>query len=189
MKIEIENQLLLSSEVKRKSILLSNDIEKCINLITDAIKRGNKILVAGNGGSAADAQHMAAEFVGRFRLERKAIPCISLTTDTSIITAWSNDYNFESIYERQIEALGQEGDIFIGISTSGNSANIIRGIKKAKDLQIKCICLLGKHGGVLKEAGDVNLIVPSDDTPRIQEVHETIIHIICDLVEKQLFKY
>jgi D-sedoheptulose 7-phosphate isomerase len=141
-------------------------------------------LIAGNGGSAADAQHFAGEIVGRFKKERKGYPAIALTTDASIITSWANDYDFNTIFSRQIEALGKEGDVFLGISTSGNSKNIIEAVKKAKEMGIFCICLLGKDGGELKNLTDLSIIIPSDNTPRIQECHIMIIHIICEELEK-----
>lgn len=166
---------------------LAAAISSAATAIAEALQRGNKILIMGNGGSAADAQHMAAEIVGRFRLERKGLPAIALTTDTSILTSVGNDYGFESIFSRQVEALASAGDLVIGISTSGNSPNV----KKALDLARECGCrtigLLGKDGGPIKESVDMPLTVVAGDTPRIQEGHITIIHIICDLVERELF--
>ena len=185
----IEKMINESVDVKNKvKLKLSKKIEESANLIISSLKKGNKVLIAGNGGSAADAQHFAAELVGRFRLERKALPCIALTTDTSIITAWANDYNFETLFERQIEALGKEGDMFIGISTSGNSQNIIKAIKKSKELGLNTIALLGKEGGKTKGLADMELIIPSDNTPRIQESQIMILHIICELIENSLFE-
>jgi D-sedoheptulose 7-phosphate isomerase len=140
----------------------------------------------GNGGSAADCQHLAAEFVGRFKLERKGYPAIALTTDTSILTAVGNDYSFDSIFSRQIEALGKEGDLVVGISTSGNSKNIIRGVEKAKELGLYTVGLLGKDGGALKDLVDLPLVVPIDNTARIQECHILIGHIVCEIVEERL---
>jgi len=164
------------------------NLEKMIEKITECLERGNKILICGNGGSAADSQHFAAELVGRFKLERKGLPAIALTTDTSILTAIGNDYGFDHIFERQIEALGKEGDILVGISTSGNSENVIRAVKKAKDMGVYTIGLLGKDGGKLKDLVDLSLIVPSNSTPRIQECHVLIYHIVCEEVERRLFK-
>ncbi len=164
------------------------NLEKTIEKITECLKRGNKILICGNGGSAADSQHFAAELVGRFKLERKGVPAIALTTDTSILTAIGNDYGFNKIFERQVEALGEEGDLLVGISTSGNSENVIRAVEKAKEKGIYTIGLLGKNGGKLKDLVDLPLIVPSNDTPRIQECHVLIYHIICEEVEKKLIK-
>lgn len=177
-----------SVEVKiRVKNTLTEDIIKTVEIISNCFKVGGKILVCGNGGSAADAQHMAGEFVGRFKLERKALPCIALTTDTSILTAWSNDYSYDTIFERQVEALGNKNDLLIGISTSGNSINIIKAVDKAKVLGMRVIILSGRDGGKLKDKSDVNLIVNSHNTPRIQESHIMIIHILCELVDKKLF--
>ncbi len=164
------------------------NLEKAIVIISKCLKRGNKILICGNGGSAADSQHFAAELVGRFKLERKGLSAIALTTDTSILTAIGNDYGFDKIFERQVEALGKEGDVLVGISTSGNSENVIKAVKKAKEIGIYTIGLLGKSGGKLKDLVDLSLIVPSGNTPRIQECHLTIYHIICEEVEKRLFE-
>ncbi len=159
-------------------------IERIIDLLNDCFKNGNKILIAGNGGSAADAQHFAAEIVCQFKKERKGYPAIALTTNSSVVTAWSNDYDYDSVFSRQIEALGKSGDVFIGISTSGNSENIIKAVQKAKESGLKTVCLLGRDGGKLKNVADISLIVSSNNTPRIQEIHITVIHIICEEVEK-----
>ncbi|CAB3289303.1 putative phosphoheptose isomerase [Methanocaldococcus lauensis] len=176
-----------SANVKLKFIEENEEkLEKAIEIISKALKNGNKILICGNGGSAADSQHFAAEIVGRFKLERKGLPAIALTTDTSILTAIGNDYGFEKIFERQVEALGKKGDVLIGISTSGNSENVIRAVNKAKEMGIYTIGLLGKGGGKLKDIVDLALIVPSNDTARIQECHLTIYHVICEEVEKKL---
>lgn len=172
--------------VVSKDQILKNGIREAIILISDCFDSKNKVLVAGNGGSAADAQHFAAEFVGHYKLERKAYPTIALTTDTSILTAWSNDYKFDTVFSRQIEAIGNTGDIFFGISTSGNSKNIIEGIKRAKEKGLKTICLLGRSGGAIKGMPDISLIVPSFNTPRIQEVHTMVLHIICEEIEKRI---
>ncbi len=159
-------------------------IEQVVAFLIDCFKNGNKILIAGNGGSASDAEHFAAEIVCKFKKERRGYPAIALTSNSSIITAWSNDYDFKSVFARQIEALGKPGDVFTGISTSGNSENIIEGVKKAKETGLKTICLLGRDGGKLKNSADISLIVPSNDTARIQEAHIMLIHIICEEVEK-----
>jgi len=142
-------------------------LEKAINLIKSCFKGKNKILIAGNGGSAADAQHFAAEIVCKFKKERAGYPAIALTVNSSVITAWGNDYDFDSIYSRQVEAFGQAGDVFIGISTSGNSKNIIDAVIKAKQLGIKSFCLLGNGGGELANLADLSIIIPSVNTPRI----------------------
>lgn len=175
--------------IKLRKVILSdvdfiNQINLIIKKIVSCFENGGKILIAGNGGSAADAQHFAAEFMGRYLLTRKGYPAIALTADTSFITAWSNDFNFDTIFSRQIEALAKAKDLFIGISTSGNSINIINAIKTATKLGIESICLLGKDGGKLKEIANTSLIVPSGDTALIQEVHIMLIHIICEEVEK-----
>ncbi|AEF95810.1 D-sedoheptulose 7-phosphate isomerase [Methanotorris igneus] len=177
-----------SAKVKLKFIEENEEnLRKSIEIIAEVLKNGNKILICGNGGSAADAQHFAAEIVGRFKLERKGLPAIALTTDTSILTAIGNDYGFEMIFERQVEALGKKGDVLVGISTSGNSKNVIRAVNKAKEMGIYTIGLLGKGGGKLKDIVDLALVVPSNDTARIQECHLTIYHVICEEVEKRLF--
>ncbi|KKR33843.1 MAG: Phosphoheptose isomerase [Candidatus Gottesmanbacteria bacterium GW2011_GWC2_39_8] len=158
-----------------------------VNVITAAIKRNKKILVCGNGGSAADASHFAGELVGRFKNhKRKGLPVIALNTDMSVITAWANDSSYETIFSRQVEALGQAGDILIGISTSGISQNLIEAFRKAKEKKLICIGLLGKSGGSLLELSDIAILVPSYDSQRIQEIHINIIHTVCELVEKQL---
>ncbi len=163
-----------------------DELKKTINKIVECIKKGNKLIICGNGGSAADSQHFAAELVGRFKLERNGYPAISLTTDTSIITAIGNDYGFDKIFERQLEAIGEEGDVLIGISTSGNSENIINAVKLSKKMGVYTIGLLGKGGGKLKDLVDIPLVVPSNDTPHIQECHVCIYHVICEEVEKIL---
>ena len=155
-------------------------------IIANALKDGNKVLLFGNGGSAADAQHIAAEIVGRFKKERKALPAIALTTDTSILTAVGNDYGFETIFERQIEALCMPGDIAIGITTSGNSENVIRALKKAHDLGATTIALTGRDGGKVVDIAHYSFIVPSYDTARIQECHITIGHVLCEIIEHLL---
>ena len=184
MKNEIKSIIEESIETNKLTQSLSPQIEKAANLIIDALKKNKKILIAGNGGSASQASHFAAEFIGRYKIERKGLPCIALTTDTSILTAWSNDYNFETVFERQIEALANAGDVFIALSTSGNSKNLIKAIETARKLNVHVIGLLGKDGGKMKNTPSVEIIVPSDNTPRIQEAHLMILHIICELVEK-----
>ena len=168
--------------------MLAEPIAECVRLIVSALKKGHKVLIMGNGGSAADAQHLAAELVGRFLLERKALPAIALTTDTSILTAIGNDYGFEEVFKRQVEALAHPGDILIGISTSGNSTNILRALDEGREIGVTTIGLLGRDGGEIGKRVDLALTVPSPDTPRIQETHLFIMHILCDLVEKDLFQ-
>ena len=166
---------------------LATHVAECAQLLIDTLQAGQKILIMGNGGSAADAQHFAAEMVGRFLLERRALPAIALTTDTSILTAVGNDYGFDDIFKRQVEALAKPGDVLIGISTSGNSQNIKRAFAAGKNLGVKTVGLLGRDGGEIASLADLYLTVPSLETPRIQEAHLVMIHILCDLVEKGLF--
>ncbi len=156
-------------------------------LISDCLKSGGKLLLFGNGGSAADAQHLAAEFVGRFRAERRALPAIALTTDASILTAVGNDYGFDQIFSRQIQALGEANDVAVGISTSGNSPNVIAGMQEASKQKLKTIGLAGNDGGAVAKAADVRIVISSANTARIQECHITIGHILCELVEKDFF--
>ncbi len=158
------------------------------SLIAETFTRGNKLLLIGNGGSAADAQHIAAEFVNRFRIERPPLPALALTTDTSIITSIGNDYEFRQIFAKQVKALGKEGDILMAISTSGSSPNILEAIKAARKMDIKVIGLTGRDGGEMAGMVDIPLVVRSDNTPRIQEVHITVGHILCELVDYILFK-
>lgn len=167
---------------------LTKKIAKAANLTVRTYKRGNKILLCGNGGSAADCQHIAAELVGRFKKERRALPAIALTTNTSILTAVTNDYWYDFLFARQIEALGEKGDILFVFSTSGESTNIIRAVEIAKSLELKTIGLLGGTGGKLKKIVDLPIIIPAGSPDRIQETHITIGHIICDIVENELFK-
>ena len=175
-------------ELKNKVIKdLPDKIVEAAKLIAEALKAGKKVLFFGNGGSAADAQHMACELIGRYKKERKALPAIALSTNTSNLTAISNDYSFDDIFSRQIEGLGQKGDIAFGISTSGNSRNVIKAIELAKKQGLKTIGLLGCDGGKIKDISDLSIIVPAKSTPRIQESHLTIEHIICELVEEELF--
>ena len=166
---------------------LTPAIESAVSLLAGAFRSGNKLLVMGNGGSAADAQHFAAEIVGRFKLERRALPALALTTDTSILTAVGNDYGFQSIFARQVEAHAAPGDVVIGISTSGNSPNVQLALQCAALSGCRTVALLGKDGGGIKDVAELSIIVPSQDTPRVQEGHITIIHILCDLVERELF--
>ena len=162
-----------------------DEIDDSIRLLLDCIKKDGKIILFGNGGSAADAQHIAAEFVGRFKIERISMPAIALTTDSSILTSIGNDYSFELIFSRQGESLVQEGDVVIALSTSGNSINVLNGVKMAKKKKAKIIGLLGNSGGKISELSDVSIIVNSNSTPRIQEGQRLIAHIICEIVEKQ----
>jgi D-sedoheptulose 7-phosphate isomerase len=187
---EIKKHIENSIEIKKlvlNDLIILEQIKKSASIITDAYKSGFKTLIAGNGGSAADAQHMAGEFVSRFQFDRPGIPSLALTTDTSIITAIGNDFGYNELFARQIEAQGVSGDIFIGISTSGNSKNIIEGIRKCIEKKIFIIGLTGKTGGEMVKLCNICIRVPSSDTPRIQEVHLLIEHIICSVVEENLF--
>lgn len=166
---------------------LAGQIVLTARRLIETLKIGNKLLIMGNGGSAADAQHFAGEIVSRFRMERPGLPAIALSTDTSIITAIGNDYGFERVFSRQVEALAAPGDALIGISTSGNSANILKALEVGRQAGCSTIGFLGRDGGTIKPLCDLALIMPSDDTPRIQEGHITVIHIICDLIEQGLF--
>jgi D-sedoheptulose 7-phosphate isomerase len=161
-------------------------IVQAAHVIVAALRRGNKVLLCGNGGSAADAQHIAAEIVGRFKAERDGLPAIALTTDTSILTAVGNDYGFENVFARQMRALAREGDVLVAISTSGNSENVIRAVEMARESGVTSIGLLGRDGGRLAALVDIALVVPSQDTARIQEAHITIGHIICELLDEAL---
>lgn len=181
----------ISASIETKQALLSSpgvneSIANAANITLDAYRNGRKIIIAGNGGSAADAQHIAAEFVSRFEFDRPGLPAMALTTDTSILTAIGNDYGFERLFSRQIEANGQTGDVFVGISTSGNSPNILSAFKTAKEHGLRTIGLAGV-GGQIQEACDICISVPSSHTPRIQESHILIGHIICAYVEEEMF--
>jgi len=186
MKDIIENEIMQSSNVIKNSVSLSNIISQTIDEIVHCLKNKNKIILFGNGGSAADAQHIAAEFLGKFLIERQSLPAIALSTNSSTITALGNDYSIETIFSRQCEALVNPGDVVIGISTSGNSKNILEGLRLSKTKGAKTIGLLGNGGGMIKDLADISLIVPSDSVPHIQETHRVIYHIICDHVEQLL---
>ncbi|MEW5766507.1 MAG: D-sedoheptulose 7-phosphate isomerase [bacterium] len=187
MKELIKQALAESAEIKSELAKEVNLIIKIAEAFMATYQQGGKVILFGNGGSAADAQHIAAELVGRFKRERSALPAIALTTNTSILTALANDYSFDDIFARQVEALVKKGDLCLGISTSGNSPNVLAGIREAKKLGAKTIGFTGQSGGKLAGLTDLCLKVPSNDTPRIQEAHITIGHIICDLVERELF--
>lgn len=187
----IKDQIKKSYETKQliyENEDLVDKIKEVTTLCVELYKKGlNKTILAGNGGSAADAQHIAAELVGRYGFDRPSLASLALTTDTSNITAIGNDYGYDKIFSRQLEGMGQKGDIFIGISTSGNSKNIINAFECAKEKGIKTVALVGRDGGEMAKIADISLIVPSDSTPRIQESHILIGHIICDIIEKELF--
>ena len=181
----------LQESIAVKQLLLEQHVEVIVQIANEMIEvlwQGNKILLFGNGGSAADSQHIAAELVGRFGIERPSMPAIALTTDTSILTAIANDYHYDEIFARQIEGLAQIGDIAIGISTSGNSRNVIRAVETANARGVKTIALTGGTGGELAKKAHRSLIIPSKNTQRIQEAHITVGHILCELIEGELVR-
>lgn len=184
---------ILKGSINVKHAMLEDDVllqtvRESINVIVKAFENGNKLLFCGNGGSAADAQHLAAEFSGRFYLDRKALPAEALHCNTSYLTAVANDYSYDRIYSRLVEGLGHAGDVLIGLSTSGNSKNIVQAFEAARKKEMITIAFTGKSGGELKNLADLLLNVPSDDTPRIQEGHITLGHIICQMAEAELFE-
>ena len=189
LKDAISKQILDS--IKVKELLVDEKylsiIEKIAKTITVAYLSGKKVILCGNGGSASDAQHIEGELVGRFKMERRALPAVAITSGSATVTAIGNDYGYDDIFRRQIEAHGVAGDVFIGFSTSGNSANVLAAVEQAKKTGMTTVGFLGKSGGKLKEMVDIPFIVPSDDTPRIQECHILTGHIVCDMVEKSLF--
>ena len=187
MRDKIKDILLESIQVKEE--LLRTSIGKIIeitDIVIDCLKKNGKVILFGNGGSASDSQHIAAELVGRFKKDRTGLAAIALTTNTSILTALANDYGYEIVFAKQIEALGQKNDVAIGISTSGKAKNVVLGIKQAKKMGLKTIALTGTDGGELAKLTDVSLVVPSSVTARIQEAHITIGHIVCELVEQAI---
>ena len=186
----IESRLTESIEVKQKILgdgKLLEEISRASEMLKSSLQNGGKILICGNGGSASDSQHFAAEIIGRFQKERAALAAIALNSDVAAMTAIANDYGYEEVFARQVTGLACKNDVFVGISTSGNSENIWRALQAAKDAQIDTIALTGKTGGRLACNADCSIIVPSDVTARIQECHICIIHILCELVEDALF--
>jgi len=189
MKEEILQAFKDSSEVKARFVRNHADLLiQVVKVLVAAFKGGHKVLLFGNGGSAADAQHLAAEFVNRFVIERPPLPAIALTTDTSILTSISNDYGYADTFAKQVKALGKEGDVAVGISTSGTAANVVKAIKVAKDMGMKTVGLTGGDGGDLAKIVDFALVVDSAATPRIQETHITIGHVLCEMVDRMLFQ-
>ncbi|MGH9387899.1 MAG: D-sedoheptulose-7-phosphate isomerase [Vicinamibacterales bacterium] len=181
---QIRAQFEEAIEVKRRSLSLIEAVGNTADLLITAVRAGHKVLVCGNGGSAADAQHFAAELVGRFERERAALPAVALTTDSSILTAWSNDYGYRTVFARQVMALGVPGDVLVGISTSGNSPSVICAMEEAHRRGLRLVALTGRGGGALAAMpGVCSVIVPADQVSRIQEVHITIIHIWVRLLE------
>jgi D-sedoheptulose 7-phosphate isomerase len=190
MKTTISNIIKASIDVKQHIIendAFINKIQQCVELITTAFKNGNKVLFCGNGGSAADAQHLAAEFTGRFYKDRDALFAEALHVNSSYMTAVANDYSFDVVYSRMLNGIGKTGDVLVAISTSGNSANIVNAVNTAKEKGMTTIGFTGQIGGKLKDICDILINVPSTDTPRIQESHILVGHIICQLVEQQYF--
>lgn len=184
MKTTIQNEFKSHLETITKVLSSSSEkLEEISKLAVQTLKNGNKILFFGNGGSAADAQHLAAELTGRYKTERRGLPGIALTTDTSALTAIGNDYGYDRVFDRQVEALANKGDLLIGISTSGNSKNIINAFKVGKELGCKCVGMSGRDGGAMNEVCDINLVVPSDNTPRIQEMHILFGHTLCQIID------
>jgi D-sedoheptulose 7-phosphate isomerase len=179
--IAVKNVLLLDENYQRSVIRVAMRV-------AEAVSSGGKVIFFGNGGSAADAQHLAAEFTGRFLKERPALPALALSVNSSSLTAIGNDYGFDLVFARQMEALGRGGDVAIGISTSGNSPNVIRALEVAKSKSVYTVSLTGKSGGKLKDIADCTICIPSEETPRIQECHILTGHLICEVVEQALFK-
>ena len=190
MKDAIVQAFRESADVKVRFIRQNAEfLAQAVKMIVQAFKAGNKVLLFGNGGSAADAQHIAAEFVNRFLIERPPLPAIALTTDTSILTSISNDYGYADSFAKQVKALGKEGDVAVGISTSGAAANVIKAIQVAKEMGLKTVGLSGRDGGELSRLVDIALVVDSQSIPRIQEVHITIGHVLCEMVDRMLFQH
>lgn len=186
MRDKIKDLLLESIQIKEELLRTKvGEILKITKLIIDSLKKGGKVIIFGNGGSASDSQHIAAELVGRFKKDRSPLPAIALTTNTSILTAVANDYGYEFVFAKQIEALAAKNDVAIGISTSGRAKNVLCAIKQAKNMGIKTIALSGSDGGELAKLADISFVVPSTVTARIQEAHITIGHIICELIEEE----
>lgn len=183
IRAELEESLKIKQRVIDEQILV---IQEILTALLQALSAGNKVILFGNGGSAADSQHIAGELVSKFRRERRAFPAIALTTDTSILTSIANDFCFEHVFARQIEALGAPGDIALGISTSGDSPNVLQALRVARELGLVTIGFTGEDGGELKGAVDICLRVPSNSTPRIQEMHITVAHTLCELIEREL---
>jgi D-sedoheptulose 7-phosphate isomerase len=186
---EIEAQVRASIAAKERLLAQGGAevIERMAQVAVKALKAGGRIYVCGNGGSAADSQHIAGELVGRFLKERAALPCVALSTDTSVLTAVANDYDFSEVFARQVEAHARPGDVVLGISTSGNSPNVVKALERARELGAATLALSGRGGGRLAQVADVCLTAPGDSSPRIQEVHITAAHVLCDLIERRMF--
>ncbi len=189
MKEEIVQIFQESADLKLRFVRQNAGVlNQIVKAVVNAFKAGNKVLLFGNGGSAADAQHIAAEFINRFLIERPPLPAIALTTDSSILTSISNDYGYVDSFSKQIKALGKEGDVAIGISTSGSAANVLKAMKVAREMGLKTVGLTGTDGGELAKVVDLAIVVDSQVTPRIQEVHITIGHVLCEMVDRMLFQ-
>ena len=190
MNLLMRVQEAVAESIRLKSQFVAEQAEDLVaaaRMLAQVFKKGGKVLIFGNGGSAADAQHLAAEFVNRFLVERPPLAALALTTDTSILTAVANDYDFLEVFAKQVRALGRRGDAALGISTSGASPNVVAGLKAARELGLKTLALSGGDGGPVAASADLALVVPSRQTPRIQEVHITMGHVLCDLVDYLLF--
>jgi len=183
----IRNQILGIADNFKVLASMAGDIEQAARACVDTLKAGNKIMFCGNGGSAADSQHLAAELVGRYKLNRPAMNALALTVDTSILTAVGNDYGYETVFARQLEGVGRPGDLLVGLSTSGNSRNIILAMELARRMGIRTMALTGRSGGKMKAAADFCIAVPSDATNNIQEMHIAVGHLVCELVEQEMY--
>src|SRR3989338_191842 len=181
----IKEMIEESADLKKKVVQLTPQIGKAAKMIESALAKGNKLILAGNGGSSSQASHIAAEFTGRYKKERRSLPSISLSSEMSAVTAIGNDYGYDFVFSRQLEGLGSKGDVFVALSTSGNSINLIKAIEAAKKKGIATISLLGKDGGKMKGKADIDIIIPSQNTPRVQESHLMVLHIICEIVEER----
>lgn len=185
-KAELASAAQVLQALQQDSVLLDN-FERWVESCEQALRAGNKLLFIGNGGSAADAQHLAAELVVRFKLTRRGLPALALTVDSSALTAIGNDFGFDQLFSRQVEALGAEGDVLIALTTSGNSENVLRAVPVAQAMGIQVVAMTGASGGKIATIADVCLRMPSDDTPRIQEAHTLLGHMLCDLLEQRMF--
>lgn len=187
MNFYIEEQILRISDNFRALAALSGEVAEAARLCTDALSAGNKIMFCGNGGSAADSQHLAAELVGRYKMNRRAMNALALTVDTSILTAVGNDYGYDTVFARQLEGVGKKGDVLVGLSTSGNSRNIVMAMELAREMGIRTIALTGQDGGMMRDRADFCIPVPSAATNNIQEMHIAVGHLICELVERNIY--
>ena len=190
MREEVAQIFRESADLKLRFIRQNAEVlVQAVRMIVEAFKSGHKVLLFGNGGSAADAQHIAGEFVNRFLIERPPLPALALTTDTSVLTSISNDYGYEDSFSKQVKALGREGDVAIGISTSGTAANVLKAVRTAREMGIKTVGLCGRDGGELAKIVDLAIVVEAQATPRIQEVHITVGHVLCEMVDRMLFQH